>query len=105
MKLFEIVQVKQMSVWQYEIMYLPIHLLHGQDVPKEDLEAILDYMYAGTVKVAHSNLASLLHTAEGLQVKGLIIPEHFRGTPSSSKYFFNVRGGKPALKIKKYKAY
>lgn len=54
-------------------------------MPKEDLEAILDYMYAGTVKVAHSSLASLLHTAEGLQVKGLIIPDHFRGTPSSSK--------------------
>ncbi|KAK8377997.1 hypothetical protein O3P69_018727 [Scylla paramamosain] len=58
-------------------------ILYLKDVPKEDLEAILDYMYAGTVKVAHSNLASLLHTAEGLQVKGLIIPEHFRGTPSS----------------------
>lgn len=58
-------------------------ILYLKDVPKEDLEAILDYMYAGTVKVAHSNLASLLHTAEGLQVKGLIIPEHFRGTSSS----------------------
>lgn len=55
-------------------------------MPKEDLEAILDYMYAGTVKVAHSSLASLLHTAEGLQVKGLIIPDHFRGTPSTSKF-------------------
>ncbi|MPC16887.1 Protein tramtrack, alpha isoform [Portunus trituberculatus] len=61
-------------------------ILYLKDVPKEDLEAILDYMYAGTVKVAHSSLASLLHTAEGLQVKGLIIPEHFRGTPSTSEY-------------------
>lgn len=51
---------------------------HSQDVPKEDLEAILDYMYAGTVKVAHSGLASLLHTAEGLKVKGLIISESLR---------------------------
>ncbi|XP_050690237.1 zinc finger protein 184-like [Eriocheir sinensis] len=58
-------------------------ILYLKDVPKEDLEAILDYMYAGTVKVAHSSLASLLHTAEGLQVKGLIIPDHFRGTPST----------------------
>lgn len=51
---------------------------NSQDVPKEDLEAILDYMYAGTVKVAHSGLASLLHTAEGLKVKGLIISESLR---------------------------
>ncbi|KAG7173223.1 tramtrack-like 2, partial [Homarus americanus] len=54
-------------------------ILYLKDVPKEDLEAILDYMYAGTVRVAHSGLASLLRTAEGLQVKGLILTEQFSG--------------------------
>ncbi|XP_045621509.1 zinc finger and BTB domain-containing protein 24 [Procambarus clarkii] len=53
-------------------------ILYLKDVPKEDLEGILDYMYAGTVRVAHSGLASLLRTAEGLQVKGLILSDSFR---------------------------
>lgn len=71
------------------LLLTPLYVcVSSQDVPKEDLEAILDYMYAGTVKVAHSSLASLLHTAEGLQVKGLIIPDHFRGTPSASKWLW-----------------
>ncbi|KAK4315023.1 hypothetical protein Pmani_013727 [Petrolisthes manimaculis] len=68
---------------EYLRMMLSAHpnkhpILYLKDVPKEDLEAILDYMYAGTVKVAHSGLASLLHTAEGLKVKGLIISESLR---------------------------
>lgn len=57
-------------------------ILYLKDVPKEDLEGILDYMYAGTVRVAHSGLASLLRTAEGLQVKGLILSDPFRGHAS-----------------------
>lgn len=55
-------------------------ILYLKDVPREDLEAILEFMYAGTVRVSQSCLASLLHTAEGLQVKGLIISDQFRGS-------------------------
>jgi len=47
----------------------PIVYLNG--VPKEDLEALLDYMYRGHVEVVRENLTSLMKTAEGLQIKGL----------------------------------
>lgn len=60
-------------------------ILYLKDVPREDLEAILEFMYCGTVRVSQSCLASLLHTAEGLQVKGLIISDQFKG--HSNKLF------------------
>ncbi|XP_071531903.1 uncharacterized protein [Panulirus ornatus] len=66
-------------------------ILYLKDVPKEDLEAILDYMYAGTVRVAHSGLASLLHTAEGLQVKGLILSDHLRAHSSKILQSYSKR--------------
>ncbi|KAA0202852.1 hypothetical protein HAZT_HAZT010936 [Hyalella azteca] len=41
----------------------------------EDLEALLDYMYAGEVEVKHSSLASLIKAAECLCIKGLAVPD------------------------------
>ena len=46
-----------------------------KDVPARDLEALLDFMYRGEVDVTQENLASLMKTAEGLQVKGLAIAD------------------------------
>ncbi|XP_069977085.1 protein bric-a-brac 1 isoform X2 [Penaeus vannamei] len=46
-----------------------------KDVSARDLEALLDFMYRGEVNVPHHNLASLIKTAEGLQVKGLAVPD------------------------------
>ncbi|XP_018022057.1 protein tramtrack, beta isoform isoform X2 [Hyalella azteca] len=50
-------------------------IVYLKDVPATDLEALLDFMYRGEVDVSRTNLASLMNTAEGLQVKGLAIPD------------------------------
>lgn len=50
-------------------------IVYMRDVPAGDLEALLDFMYLGAVDVARENLASLMKTAEGLQVKGLAIAD------------------------------
>ncbi|XP_028035726.1 protein tramtrack, alpha isoform isoform X1 [Bombyx mandarina] len=56
---------------------LGAHEAHGEPVlvidgaePKH-LKALLDYMYTGEMNVHHSQLASLLKTAEELRIKGL----------------------------------
>ncbi|MCL4148405.1 UNVERIFIED_CONTAM: hypothetical protein GTU68_012161, partial [Idotea baltica] len=46
-----------------------------KDVSGRDLEALLDFMYRGEVNVPQTHLASLIKTAEGLQVKGLAVPD------------------------------
>lgn len=46
-----------------------------KDVSTKDMEALLDFMYKGEVHVPQSELGSLLRTAEGLQVKGLAVPD------------------------------
>ncbi|CAL4102223.1 unnamed protein product, partial [Meganyctiphanes norvegica] len=50
-------------------------ILYLKDVSGDDLEALLDFMYSGCVSISHTRLPSLLATAEGLQVKGLIISQ------------------------------
>ncbi|KAF2347377.1 BTB/POZ domain [Trinorchestia longiramus] len=52
-----------------------------KDIRSEDLEALLDYMYAGEVEVKHSSLSSLIKAAECLCIKGLAVPD---GDPSHS---------------------
>jgi len=42
-----------------------------KDVESRHLELILNYMYRGEVNVQEIELMSLLHTAKGLQIKGL----------------------------------
>lgn len=42
-----------------------------KDVHCLDLEALLDFMYRGVVHIQKTALASLLRTAEGLQIRGL----------------------------------
>ncbi|RXG71395.1 Broad-complex core protein isoforms 1/2/3/4/5 [Armadillidium vulgare] len=55
-----------------------------KDVSGRDLEALLDFMYRGEVNVPQAHLASLIKTAEGLQVKGLAVPdEHHQLNPAS----------------------
>ncbi|XP_076050666.1 uncharacterized protein LOC143031107 isoform X10 [Oratosquilla oratoria] len=46
-----------------------------KDVSCRDLEALLDFMYNGEVNVPQSSLGSLIKTAEGLQIKGLAVPD------------------------------
>ncbi|XP_071514475.1 uncharacterized protein [Panulirus ornatus] len=55
-----------------------------KDVSTKDMEALLDFMYKGEVHVPQSELGSLLRTAEGLQVKGLAVPDDSpRGSSST----------------------
>ncbi|XP_042233530.1 longitudinals lacking protein, isoforms H/M/V-like isoform X1 [Homarus americanus] len=51
----------------------PVVLL--QDVRRDELEALLSYMYAGIVSVAQRDLARLIKVAELLQIKGLAVPD------------------------------
>ncbi|XP_018024883.1 protein abrupt isoform X20 [Hyalella azteca] len=53
-----------------------------KDVSCNDIEALLDFMYHGEVNVPQSSLGSLIKTAEGLQIKGLAVPDD---PPSSRK--------------------
>lgn len=55
-----------------------------KDVSTKDMEALLDFMYKGEVHVPQSELGSLLRTAEGLQVKGLAVPDDSPRISSSS---------------------
>ena len=41
------------------------------EIHREELEALLSYMYAGYVNVAENSLARLIKVAELLEVKGL----------------------------------
>lgn len=46
-----------------------------KDILHEDLEALLNYMYAGEANVAQSDLARLIKAAECLRIKGLAVPD------------------------------
>ncbi|KAK7074769.1 hypothetical protein SK128_014394 [Halocaridina rubra] len=46
-----------------------------RDVSCDELEALLNYMYIGSVSVAQSDLARLIKVAELLQIKGLAVPD------------------------------
>ncbi|MCL4147383.1 UNVERIFIED_CONTAM: hypothetical protein GTU68_030684, partial [Idotea baltica] len=58
-----------------------------KDVTCRDLEALLDFMYNGEVNVPQSSLGSLIKTAEGLQIKGLAVPDD----PPVPKRDVNIR--------------
>ncbi|KAK7068997.1 hypothetical protein SK128_006854 [Halocaridina rubra] len=51
----------------------PVLLLH--DVKRQELEALLCYMYAGSATVTQQNLARFVKVAEALQIKGLAVPD------------------------------
>lgn len=46
-----------------------------KDIKKDDLEALLNYMYVGEVNVLQNNLSGLIKAAEGLRIKGLAVPD------------------------------
>ena len=46
-----------------------------RDVSCEELEALLNYMYLGSVSVAQNDLARLIKVAELFQIKGLAVPD------------------------------
>ncbi|XP_071513700.1 uncharacterized protein [Panulirus ornatus] len=46
-----------------------------KDILQDDLEALLNYMYAGEANVAQSDLARLIKAAECLRIKGLAVPD------------------------------
>lgn len=62
----------------------PVVLL--QDVRRDELEALLSYMYAGVVSVAQRDLSRLIKVAELLQIKGLAVPDEI---PSEKKNKIN----------------
>ncbi|XP_071515130.1 uncharacterized protein [Panulirus ornatus] len=62
----------------------PVVLL--QDVRRDELEALLSYMYAGIVSVAQRDLSRLIKVAELLQIKGLAVPDEI---PSEKKNKIN----------------
>ena len=43
-----------------------------QDIEKEEIESLLDYMYLGHVNVKQEKLNNLLKAAECLQIKGML---------------------------------
>ncbi|KAK8743969.1 hypothetical protein OTU49_000939 [Cherax quadricarinatus] len=71
------------DMFEHVIGKHPIVLLH--DVRRDELEALLSYMYAGIVSVAQRDLARLIKVAELLQIKGLAVPDEI---PTDKK---NVR--------------
>ncbi|XP_042227433.1 protein tramtrack, beta isoform-like [Homarus americanus] len=46
-----------------------------KDIRYEDMEALLNYMYLGEVKVLQRDLPGLLRAAECLKIKGLAVPD------------------------------
>ncbi|XP_027207174.2 uncharacterized protein [Penaeus vannamei] len=54
-----------------------------RDVQCDELEAILNYMYAGVVSVAQSDLSRLIKVAELLKIKGLAVPDEPAETRTS----------------------
>ncbi|KAK4318832.1 hypothetical protein Pmani_010154 [Petrolisthes manimaculis] len=52
------------------------------EIHREELEALLSYMYAGYVNVAENKLARLIKVAELLEIKGLAVPDE---PPNGSK--------------------
>lgn len=46
-----------------------------KDIRHEDMEALLNYMYLGEVKVLQRDLPGLLRAAECLKIKGLAVPD------------------------------
>ena len=49
--------------------HAPLIFLRG--VPRQELQALLDFMYQGEVSIGQDRLATFLAVAEDLQVKGL----------------------------------
>ncbi|XP_042860638.1 protein tramtrack, alpha isoform-like isoform X3 [Penaeus japonicus] len=60
-----------------------------RDVQCDELEAILNYMYAGVVSVAQSDLSRLIKVAELLRIKGLAVSDE----PAEAKTSSNDRSG------------
>ncbi|KAK7068663.1 Broad-Complex, Tramtrack and Bric a brac [Halocaridina rubra] len=52
-----------------------------KDILHDDMEALLNYMYAGEANVAQSDLARLIKAAECLKIKGLAVPDE--STPAN----------------------
>lgn len=46
-----------------------------KDIRHNDLQALLNYMYAGEANVPQSDLARLIKAAESLRIKGLAVPD------------------------------
>lgn len=59
-----------------------------KDVECKNMEALLNYMYAGVVNVSQSDLAQLIRAAELLEIKGLAVPDE---TPSGNKRSVHTR--------------
>nr|XP_053632254.1 zinc finger and BTB domain-containing protein 6-like isoform X1 [Cherax quadricarinatus]XP_053632255.1 zinc finger and BTB domain-containing protein 6-like isoform X1 [Cherax quadricarinatus]XP_053632258.1 zinc finger and BTB domain-containing protein 6-like isoform X1 [Cherax quadricarinatus] len=65
------------EIFQHTSCRHPVIIL--QDISHTDVEALLNYMYAGVASVSQNDLTSLIKAAEALRVKGLAVPD---GPPS-----------------------
>ncbi|XP_047484907.1 longitudinals lacking protein, isoforms H/M/V-like isoform X3 [Penaeus chinensis] len=61
-----------------------------KDILHDDLEALLNYMYAGEANVAQNDLARLIKAAECLRIKGLAVPDE--APPSSESKRSHTEG-------------
>lgn len=59
-----------------------------KDVECKNMEALLNYMYAGVVNVSQSDLAQLIRAAELLEIKGLAVPDE---PPGGNKRLVQTR--------------
>ncbi|KAK7082989.1 hypothetical protein SK128_023846 [Halocaridina rubra] len=62
-----------------------------RDVTCSEIEALLNYMYLGSVSVAQNELSRLIKVAELFQIKGLAVPDEPAKSDSSSSSVSNKR--------------
>ncbi|KAG0701729.1 Longitudinals lacking protein, isoform G [Chionoecetes opilio] len=65
-----------------------------KDLKSDEVESLLNYMYAGVVNVAQNDLARLIKAAELLKVKGLAVPDEPPPEADSKKNFSPARGSR-----------
>lgn len=73
--------LKGTNLWQHPILFLV-------DVPFQDLQKILEFVYCGEVQVPQTGLPSFLKSAEILKINGLIdkIPNNVENVQLLSKF-------------------
>ncbi|XP_045583254.1 transcription activator GAGA isoform X2 [Procambarus clarkii] len=71
-----------------------------KDIRHDDMEALLNYMYLGEVKVLQRDLPGLLRAAECLKIKGLAVPDE---APKTEKCEMPATEGDPGPPRKRSK--
>ncbi|XP_064118571.1 myoneurin-like isoform X1 [Macrobrachium nipponense] len=69
-----------------------------KDILHDDMEALLNYMYAGEANVAQNDLARLIKAAECLRIKGLAVPDEAPVVNEGKRCHSDVSDGAPHTK-------